>query len=171
MTMPRPPLVRMPFDVAQYSRHVKGSPCFVCAIVEGVSGYEHQMVYEDDETVAFLNRWPTLWGYTLVAPKRHVERLVEDMAIEEYLRLQGLVYRVATAVSAVVPTERVYVLSLGSQQGNAHVHWHVAPLPPGVPYDQQQYYALMAENGVLELTREQTAELASEIRGRLAATS
>ena len=43
----------------------------------------------------------------------------------------------------VVPTERLYLLALGSRQGNAHVHWHVAPLPPGVPYEKQQYAALM----------------------------
>jgi len=31
---------------------------------------------------------------------------------------------------------RVYILSLGSQQGNKHVHWHSAPLPFGVPVEQ-----------------------------------
>ena len=29
-------------------------------------------------------------------------------------------------------------------RANAHVHWHVAPLPPGVPYEQQQFRAVMA---------------------------
>jgi hypothetical protein len=66
-----------------------------------------------------------------------VEGLVEDLDIEEYLRLQRVVCRVATALRHVVPTEPVYVLSLGSQQGNAHVRWHVAPLPPGVPYEEE----------------------------------
>jgi hypothetical protein len=32
-------------------------------------------------------------------------------------------------LAAVVPTERMYCLSLGSQECNAHVHWHIAPLP------------------------------------------
>jgi len=45
--------------------------------------------------------------------------------------------------AAVVPTERMYSLSLGSRQGNAHLHWHIAPAAPGVPYDQQQYHALI----------------------------
>ena len=49
-------------------------------------------------------------------------RLVEDLDEASYLDLQRIVNRVAGAVSAVVPTEDVYVLSLGSQQGNAHVH-------------------------------------------------
>ncbi len=49
------------------------------------------------------------------------------------------------AILAGDPVERMYCLSLGGQQGNAHLHWHLAPLPPGAPYDRQQYYALMAE--------------------------
>lgn len=106
-------------------------------------------------------------GYSIVAPKRHVERLVDDMSLEEYLGLQRVVYRVARATSAAVPTERVYVLSLGSQQGNAHVHWHVAPLPPGVPYEQQQFHAVMAENGVLEVTAVQQDAIAAAIRQQL----
>jgi hypothetical protein len=61
----------------------------------------------------------------------------------------------------------MYCLSLGSQQGNAHLHWHVAPLPPGVPYDRQQYYALMAENGVLNVSDSSQAALARAIRSRL----
>ena len=51
-------------------------------------------------------------------------------------------HRIGRAISECTPTERLYVLSLGSRQGNSHVHWHVAPLPPGVPYAQQQYAAL-----------------------------
>jgi histidine triad (HIT) family protein/ATP adenylyltransferase len=66
-----------------------------------------------------------------------------------------------------VPTERIYSLSLGSQQANAHVHWHVAPLPPGVPYDQQEFSALRKDNGILDVPEADQAELAQAIRGHL----
>jgi histidine triad (HIT) family protein/ATP adenylyltransferase len=85
---------------------------------------------------------------------------------DEFLALQRVVRRVAGAVSGVVPTERMYSLSLGSKQGNAHLHWHVAPLPPGVPYDRQQYYALMMEKGVLGVDGSSHAALARDIRNR-----
>jgi histidine triad (HIT) family protein/ATP adenylyltransferase len=49
------------------------------------------------------------------------------------------------------------------------VHWHVAPLPPGVPYEQQQYHALMSENGVLSVDDESQAALAQTIRSHLPA--
>lgn len=58
----------------------------------------------------------------------------------------------------------MYTLSLGSQQGNAHLHWHVAPLPPGIPYEQQQFHARMAENGILDMDEPSQAALAQAIR-------
>ena len=85
----------------------------------------------------------------------------------QFLALQRVVYRVAAAVATSVPTERMYSLSLGSQQGTAHPHWHIAPLPPGVPYHQQQFRALMAENGVLDVTERTQAALARAIRSHL----
>jgi diadenosine tetraphosphate (Ap4A) HIT family hydrolase len=124
-------------------------------------------VYEDAETIAFLARAPVLLGYCIIAPKRHVEDWVREMAEDEFLRLQRVVRRVAGAVAEVVPVERMYSLSLGSKQGNAHLHWHVAPLPPGVPYDRQQYYALMTENGVIDVDDSSQAALAQAISDRM----
>lgn len=124
-------------------------------------------MYEDADTIGFLSRYPTLLGHCLVAPKRHVESWVQDLDEAEHLALQRVVHRVARAVAAVVPTERMYCLSLGSQQGNAHLHWHIAPLPPGVPYEQQQGYALSARNGVLDIDDSSQADLAQAIRSRL----
>jgi diadenosine tetraphosphate (Ap4A) HIT family hydrolase len=161
------PVAKRAFDFESYARRMHDGPCFVCATLAGHQDYTHRVLYDDEHTIAFLTRYPTLLGYCLVAPKRHVEGLVQDLDVEEYLRLQRVVYRVATAVSAAVPTERVYVLSLGSQQGNAHVHWHVAPLPPGVPYEEQQFHALMAENGVLNVTPAQQDDIATAIRREL----
>lgn len=79
-----------------------------------------------------------------------------------------MVRRVALAVEVVVPSERTYLLSLGSQQGSTHLHWHIAPLPPGTPYEEQQYHALMAENGVSPWSVRQAFDLAGRLRVILA---
>lgn len=129
--------------------------------------YRHHIVYEDERTIGFLNRYPTLRGYCLVAPKRHAESWIHDLTEAEFLALLTAVRKVAVAVAAVVPTERMYSLSLGSQQGNAHLHWHLAPLPPGVPYHRQQYHALMIEHGVLAVSDDEQAGLAEAIRRQL----
>jgi diadenosine tetraphosphate (Ap4A) HIT family hydrolase len=158
-------------DTAGYARRVRESRaegrCFICRIVSGTHSYRHQVVYDDAEAIVFLNRYPTLLGYCLAAPKRHVEDWVRELDEPEFLALQQVVHRAARAVAAVVPTERMYCLSLGSQQGNAHLHWHIAPLPPGVPGERQQYHALMAENGVLEVDDDTQAALARAIRSHL----
>src|SRR5215831_13495683 len=161
---------RVPFDAEraeQYVRRSQEGPCFVCSILAGHPDYPHHDVYEDAGAIAFLTRWPVLLGHCLVAPKRHVEDWVHDLDEHEVLAYQGVVHKVARALAASVPTERMYSLCLGSQQGNAHLHWHIAPLPPGVPYHQQQSYALMTENGVLNVDDASQAALAAEIRSHL----
>jgi diadenosine tetraphosphate (Ap4A) HIT family hydrolase len=78
-----------------------------------------------------------------------------------------MIHRVAQALQQEVPTERLYILSLGSQQGNRHVHWHLAPLPSGVPYAEQQLAALNLEKGVLDIPAEELAALAARLRQRI----
>lgn len=158
---------KIAFDHERYARRVREGPCFVCAFVEGHPDYRHHVIYEDGDTVAFLSRYPTLLGYSLVAPKRHLESWVHDLSPTDYARFQEVVHAVARAIAATVPTERMYAMSLGSRQGNAHLHWHLAPLPPGVPYREQQFHAVMAENGVLAVDDDRQAALAREIRDHL----
>ncbi|MDQ2716646.1 MAG: HIT family protein [Chloroflexota bacterium] len=125
------------------------------------------MIYEDQTAVVFLNKYPLLYGYTLVAPREHREQATGDFTLEEYLTLQRVIYHVAEALRHMVPTERIYILTLGSQQGNRHVHWHLAPLPPGVPYEQQQTAALDLSRGLLALSDEEMASLAQALRQEL----
>jgi histidine triad (HIT) family protein/ATP adenylyltransferase len=158
---------RSAFDIEQYVRRVREGPCFICAFVAGDPEYRHHVVLEDDDAVVFLSRYPTLLGYCLVAPKRHIENWVTDMAAPEFLRFQGVVHRVASAIAATLPTERMYSMSLGSQDGTAHLHWHVVPLPPGVPYHEQQFHALMASEGVLAVDDSTQAALAMDISSHL----
>ena len=154
-------------DLQAYEQRIRSRTCFICALIAQEPGSEHEIIFDDGEHLAFLSRYPTLYGYTLVVPQAHVELVHRDLDRAAYLRLQDVVYRVAQAVEAVVPCERVYLLSLGSQEGNSHVHWHVAPLPPGTPYEQQQYHALMAENGIMPWTAQQAATLAGQLRDAL----
>jgi diadenosine tetraphosphate (Ap4A) HIT family hydrolase len=159
---------RVNFDVAGYVARTKSQPCFICELVRGNPDFANHVVYEDAEAIVFLNKYPTLRGYTLVSPKSHKEDLVDDLTRDEYLSLQSLVQRVARALKRVVPTERVYILSLGSQQANRHVHWHVAPLPPNLPLERQQFHALMLENGMLDIPDDEMRNLAASLANALA---
>src|SRR5262249_6931084 len=153
------------FDLAAHVERSRRGPCFVCAYLGGHPGYEHEHIFGDGYVVAFLSRYPTLLGYTIVAPRAHIIDVTGDRTL--FRRVTDVVHEVAEALKATLPTERIYLMSLGSHQGNAHVHWHVAPLPPGVPYERQQFHAVMAENGILEVTRDEQAHLATRIRSAL----
>ena len=165
------PTDRVPIDLAAYTRRIQTGSCFVCGIVGGDPGYEHeQVVFEDDAHIAFLDRYPTVYGKVLVAPKAHIEQVVRDLPRQAFLELLAVVHNVARAVETVVASERTYLLSLGSQQANAHVHWHIAPLPPGTPFERQQFQALMLHYGMIPWSAAQAAELAGELRAVLART-
>ena len=86
--------------------------------------------------------------------------------MEEYLELHRFVYQVTEAVREEVGAERMYLYSFGSNQGNSHVHWHVVPLAPGVPYDEQQGAWASWSKGVLRIPRRVMASLAERIGQR-----
>ena len=112
---------RIPFDMTAYVERIQTRPCFICEMVEGrLAG--NYVIHQDGRFIVFLNKYPPLYGYVLVAPTSHKEQVTGDFTLEEYLGLQEMVYRTAEAVRRTVNPERVYVLSLGSQQANSHVH-------------------------------------------------
>ena len=100
----------------------------------------------------------------LVAPRDHREQVTGNFNEEEYVELQRFIYQDPEAMRRLLSPERIYVLSLGSQQRNSHVHWHIAPLPEGVLLEQQQFHALMHESGVVETTPEEMAQLAEDLK-------
>ena len=158
---------RKPFDLHELHEASASGLCFICEFLSDNPKFDHVVVDETDTAIAFLNRFPTLFGYTLVAPKRHVEEVTGDYSEAEYVELQTFIYRVAEAIRQVLAPERVYILSLGSQSANAHVHWHIAPLPPGVSLEHQQYYALMHEHGIIEMSAEDCSDFVKQVRTAL----
>lgn len=153
---------RKTFDLDDYVERIRNGPCFICEMIAGRLAGNH-VIHQDDAVIVFLNKYPVLYGYVLVAPVQHKEQVTGDFKLEEYLALQRVVHRTAEAVRKTVSTERIYILSLGSQQGNRHVHWHIAPLPYGVPFKEQQLEALRVEKGILDIPDHEMEGLARRI--------
>lgn len=152
-------------DMKRLHHRFRTAPCFVCEIVLGE--VDAHIVFENDRALAFLDKYPRQYGYTLVAPGQHKEQATSDFDIEAYLDLQKLIYHVSEAARQEVRAERMYIFTFGSNQGNAHVHWHVAPLPPGTPYEEQQGAAVSWRRGVLAVPEEEMASLATRLRRRI----
>jgi diadenosine tetraphosphate (Ap4A) HIT family hydrolase len=154
-------------DMEPFHHKARTRPCFVCEVVAGTNDRPQHIIHEDDEAIAFLDSYPRAYGYTLVAPKKHREQVTRDFSIEEYLRLQRFVYRITEGVREETGAERMYLYTFGSNQGIAHVHWHVVPLPPGVPYEEQQGAWASWSKGVLDIPQEEMASLAKHIGARV----
>lgn len=155
---------RKPVNLQKLHESSASGLCFVCEFLRGNPNFDHVTIHESEIAIAFLNRYPTLFGYTIIAPKRHVEEVTGDFSKAEYLDLQAFIYSVAEAIREVLNPERVYILSLGSKSANSHVHWHVAPLPHGLPLEEQQYHAIMHEHGAIEVSQEERAEFAKKVQ-------
>ncbi len=138
----------------------------MCRIIAGKPLVPNpQIVYEDEQVIAFLNQFPTQAGYTIVCPKRHIERFESEMSPEEWQHLQSVVQRIAQAVSKSTGAIRMYIASLGSPERNAHLHIHVCPCPPDTPFHQQQFEAMQIKNSqFLQLSENRMQEIASQIR-------
>ncbi len=158
---------KTPVDLAELHQASAAGLCFICEFLNGNPDFRHHVIHESESAVAFLSRYPTLFGYTLVAPKRHVEQVTGDVSEQEYVELQRLIYRVGEAIRKVLKPERLYILSLGSQLANAHVHWHIAPLPAGVPLEQQQYHALMHEYGIVATSESDRLDFIRRVQAEL----
>jgi len=154
-------------DMKTLHHGFRTEPCFVCGIVKSLPDPPAHVVYEDDTYVAFLDSYPRQLGYTLVCPKEHRTQITADFSLTEYLSIQQLVYHICEAIREEMDAERMYVFTFGSNQGNAHVHWHVVPLPKGTPYDQQQGAAVGWQAGVLRVPEEDMAAIASRLRERI----
>ena len=157
---------RKSFDLDSYIERIQSSPCFICEMISGRLNGNH-IIHQDNTCIIFLNNYPVLYGYVLVAPIEHKEQVTGSFTVGEYLALQRMVYRTVEAVQKSVPAERIYILSLGSQQGNSHVHWHIVPLPYGVPFKEQQLEALRIENGILDIPDDEMENLARQIRQKI----
>ncbi len=113
----------MILDEATYDK-IARSACFVCRIVEGKPLIPNpQIIYEDTDIIAFLSQLPSQEGYTLVCPKKHVERYEKDLSEKEWLHLQKIVQRVAKAVSEATNAMRMYIAVLGTPERNPYTIW------------------------------------------------
>ena len=155
---------RTDFDLAAYPKKVEAG-CFICRLVEGGPSLPlHHVIWRGQDAIAFLNRLPTVYGSVLVAPLAHREQVSGDFTLHQYLALQRIVHAVAESVRKAFRPERVYIFSLGSQQADAHVHWHIIPCPPETPLEQQQLALLDAEErGILTLEPEEAATLVARL--------
>jgi len=99
--------------------------CLFCRIVSGE--LPATIVYEDDNSVAFLDHRPLFPGHTLLIPREHVETLGDLSAklVAPYFEAAQLLSR---AVESAMDAEGTFVaMNNRVSQSVPHLHVHVVP--------------------------------------------
>ena len=99
--------------------------CLFCRIASGE--LPATIVYEDDNSVAFLDHRPLFPGHTLLVPREHVETLGELPAklVGPYFEAAQLLSR---AVESAMEAEGTFVaMNNRVSQSVPHLHVHVVP--------------------------------------------
>ena len=110
-------------------------------------------VAENDEFYAFLDIAPMAKGHTLVIPKNVEDDYIFNLDNETYMGLCAFAKKVALALKAAVPCQRVGVAVLGMEV--PHTHIHLVPLQTEGDMDFRKKK--------LELSEEQFSEIAAAI--------
>ncbi len=106
-------------------------------------------VYEDAQTLAFMDVMPQADGHTLVIPKVEAESLL-DVPPEALAATIVTTQRVARAVKAAFAVPGILVAQLnGSAAGQSvfHIHFHIVPRRAGL--DLKLHAREMADPAVL----------------------
>jgi histidine triad (HIT) family protein len=99
--------------------------CLFCRIVSGE--VPATIVYEDDDSVAFLDHRPLFHGHTLLVPRVHVETLGElpVSLVGPFFKTAQLLSR---AVESALGAEGTFVaMNNRVSQSVPHLHVHVVP--------------------------------------------
>ncbi len=121
--------------------------CLFCKIVE--RKIPAQIVYEDDETLAFLDINPINPGHTLVVPKKHSPDVFE-IDDKDWIAVMRVARTIARALEKALKTDGIN-LGMNNKSGAGqvvfHAHVHVMPrfagdphkLWPGKPYAEGEF--------------------------------
>ncbi|NLL84186.1 MAG: HIT domain-containing protein [Lentisphaerae bacterium] len=126
--------------------------CVFCKILQGeIPCFK---VYEDADTLAFLDIGPFEKGHTLVIPRRHGE-LLTDLTEEEAATLGVVTRRIGGLLMERLPCDGFNVMQNNgacASQVVPHVHFHVVPRWSGrdinwqsIKYDSTEEMAALAE--------------------------
>lgn len=114
--------------------------CIFCKIINGEMP-SHKL-YEDENTLAFLDTNPTSKGHTLVVPKEHVENIHEA---SEMSYMWGSIVKVSNAVKDAFSPEGLNISQNNGKvagQEVMHMHFHVTPRYTGdeieVSYNREE---------------------------------
>ncbi len=104
---------------------VQDSQCVFCKIANG--GIQADIVYDNSESIAFLDSHPLFPGHVLLCPREHYETLT-DLPVALTGPILAATQLLSRAVEAAVNAEGTFVaINNRVSQTVPHLHIHVVP--------------------------------------------
>lgn len=94
--------------------------CIFCNVVD-TNEPHHEIWWQDDFHIAFLDLSPTTRGHTLLIPRNHSGDIFE-MTEESYINLMLAIKKVGTRMKEFFDVPRVAVMLEGMHVDHTHVH-------------------------------------------------
>ena len=101
--------------------------CIFCDMLNGKLPFH--MIYEDDDCLVILDKYPIDNAHSLIITKKHFEKII-DMNIDDVSRLFSKIPKIA---NAIIKATNADAFSIAQNNGKAakqivpHVHIHVIP--------------------------------------------
>ena len=98
-----------------------------CEIVKGAIA--SHVIYQDEDYIAILDKYPIAFGHTLVMPKKHFER-VNDLSPREFAALYARVYALNRIITSRMNASASHISVNDGAAANQlipHVHVHIIP--------------------------------------------
>ena len=101
--------------------------CIFCDVMDGkLPSY---MIYDDDDCLAILDKYPIDNGHSLIITRQHYEKIT-DMSIDDVSRLFSKVPKI---INAIIEATGADAFSIAQNNGKSakqiipHVHIHLIP--------------------------------------------
>ncbi len=101
--------------------------CLFCDILSGKKN--GHLIYEDDQHISILDKYPIDTGHSLIIPRKHHEKIT-DMNPSDVGEMFSIVPKIAKAILDATGAD---AFSVGQNNGRAakqivpHVHVHIIP--------------------------------------------
>jgi len=101
--------------------------CVFCDIIQrNTASY---IIYEDEDFIAILDKYPISLGHTLVMPKRHYER-VKDLSEKDFCAMYARVHALNQLITSKLSASASHISINDGAAANQlipHIHVHIIP--------------------------------------------
>ena len=101
--------------------------CVFCDVIQRVA--PSHVIYEDEDFIAILDRYPISIGHTLVMPKKHFQR-VQDLSQKEFCAMYARVHALNALITSRLGASASHISINDGSAANQlipHVHVHIIP--------------------------------------------